>query len=244
MNIHVGDGTLKALAEAANDPSIISMSWRFYGNKGVEAYQDRWITEQFFHCAPQYLPRPRLGWGFKSMIRTDAPVGKIGVHRPLDINWKQEKNLRWVNGSGRPMPRKTMKGSAWFSRKASIGYDMVTLNHYILRSAESFLVKRERGRINHVDQDQGLEYWATRNYATERNEDILKRLGPAREVWDDLLADEVLAGLHAKAVDWHQARITKLKADPDYLKLYEMITDPSRNDAIFVAEAEPEDVSD
>ncbi len=244
VNIHVGDGTLKALAEAANDPSVISMSWRFFGNKGVEAYEDRWVTEQFFHCAPQYLPRPRLGWGFKSMIRTDAPVGKIGVHRPLDINWKQEDNLRWVNGSGRQMPRKTMKGSAWFSRKASIGYDMVTLNHYILRSAESFLVKRERGRINHVDQDQGLEYWATRNYATERDESILARLDPAKAVLDDLMADTDLAALHEKAVIWHQDRIAKLKADPEYLKLYEMITDPAQKDAIYVAEAEPEDVSD
>lgn len=244
VNIHVGDGTLKALAEAANDPSVISMSWRFFGNKGVEAYQDRWVTEQFVHCAPQYLPRPRLGWGFKSMIRTDAPVGKIGVHRPLDINWKQEDNLRWVNGSGREMPRKTMKGSAWFSRKASIGYDMVTLNHYILRSAESFLVKRERGRINHVDQDQGLEYWATRNYATERDESILNRLNPAKAVLDSLLADPALAALHEAAVTWHQDRIAKLKADPEYLKLFRMITDPAQKDAIYVAEAELEDVSD
>ena len=244
VNIHVGDGTLKALAEAANDPSVISMSWRFFGNKGVEAYEDRWVTEQFLYSAPQYLPRPRLGWGFKSMVRTDAPVGKIGVHRPLDIDWKQEDNLRWVNGSGRQMPKKTMKGSAWFSRKASIGYDMVTLNHYILRSAESFLVKRERGRINHVDQDQGLDYWATRNYATEYNDAILPRLDPARAIADDLMADAELAGLHRKAVDWHRARIAKLKADPDYLKLYEMITDPAQKDAIYVAEAEPEDVSD
>ena len=142
------------------------------------------------------------------------------------------------------MPKKTMKGSAWFSRKASIGYDMVTLNHYILRSAESFLVKRERGRINHVDQDQGLDYWATRNYATEYNDAILPRLDPARAIADDLMADAALAVLHRKAVDWHQARIAKLKADPDYLKLYKMITDPARKDAIYVAEAEPEDVSD
>ena len=244
INIHVGDGTLKALFGASNDPNIVSMTWRFFGNKGVHGYEDRWITEQFFACAPQYIPRPRLGWGFKSMVRTTAPVGKIGVHRPLDIDWNGGDDLRWVNGSGRVMPKKTMKGSAWFSRKASIGYEMVTLNHYILRSAESFLVKRERGRINHVDQDQGLDYWATRNYATERNEDILPRLGPAKAVHADLVADKKLAQLHADAVGWHQDRIAKLKADPDYLKLFEMITDPEQKDAIFIAEAEPEDISD
>ena len=38
------------------------------------------------------------------------------------------------------------------------------LNHYAVRSAESFLVKRDRGRVNHVDRDQGLNYWFRMNH--------------------------------------------------------------------------------
>lgn len=237
LNVHVGDGTMQGMLAAMNNPDIVSMTWRFFGNGNVHAYEDRPVTEQFVRCAPEYLPRPRLGWGFKSMARPSGPSDKIGVHRPLDLD--QNRDIRWVNGSGRIMPEKSMGNSTWFSRKASIGYDMVTLNHYILRSAESFLVKRERGRINHVDQDQGLAYWTARNYSTETDtraaQFMAQRVAP---VLAELKADPELSRLHAEAVEWHRARIAYLKAQPDYLALYNSITDPELPDAIYVAEVE------
>ncbi|QPH55933.1 glycosyltransferase family 2 protein [Pontivivens ytuae] len=236
VNVHVGDNTLQGLIAAMNHPDIVSMTWRLFGNHGIAAYEDRPVTEQFVRCAPQYLPRPRLGWGFKSMTRPSAPSNKIGVHRPLDLD--PDAELRWVNGSGRRMPEKSMGNSTWFSRKASIGYDMVTLNHYMLRSAESFLVKRERGRINHVDQDQGLDYWRFRNYATEtdtRAAEFMRRC-VAPEL-AKLKGDPVLGRLHDEAVAWHKTRIAHLRSLSDYATLYEAITDPDLKDAVYVAEA-------
>ena len=55
------------------------------------------------------------------------------------------------------MPR-TMYRNAWRSTASTEEYDLVQFNHYTVRSAESFLVKRDRGRVNHVDRDQGLDY--------------------------------------------------------------------------------------
>jgi hypothetical protein len=217
------------------DPNIVSLTWRFFGSRGMHRYEDSWITERFNACAPRYLPRPRLGWGFKSLVHRSVPYGKLGVHRPLDIDPDDVSALRWVNGSGRSMPPETVEGSAWFSRKNSIGYRMATLNHYVLRSAESFLVKRERGRINHVEQDQGLDYWAKRNYSTETNMSIHRQLPAAREVWQRLMADPLLAGLHAEAVAWHRDRIAALMANPDYRALYHAITDPDLEDGVFYA---------
>jgi hypothetical protein len=49
--------------------------------------------------------------------------------------------------------------NAWRSTFETVGYDLVQLNHYAVRSAGSFLVKRDRGRVNQVDRDQGLAYW-------------------------------------------------------------------------------------
>lgn len=40
--------------------------------------------------------------------------------------------------------------NGWRSTIETYGYDLVQLNHYAVRSAESFLVKRDRGRVNHV----------------------------------------------------------------------------------------------
>lgn len=233
VNIRVGDGTFPALLEAAGDPNVISMTWRFFGNRDVRNYEDRWQTEIFTACAPLYIPKPRLGWGFKSFFRPDGPFGKIGVHRPLGLDDCRANEVRWVNGAGRVMPDRMVRKNEWFSRKDTIGYDMVTLNHYVLRSAESFLVKRQRGRINHVDQDQGLAYWANRNYATETDTSIHAHLPRARQVLDKLLADGELSRLHQEAVDWHRGRIAFLMAQDDYRGLYDAITSPELVDAIW-----------
>ena len=244
VNIHVGDGTFTALLEAARDPNVISMTWRFFGNRGIHAYEDRWQTEQFTACAPLYIPKPRLGWGFKSFFRPDGPFAKIGVHRPLDLDEARADEVRWVNGAGRVMPERMLRKNEWFSRKDTIGYDMVTLNHYILRSAESFLVKRQRGRINHVDQDQGVAYWCNRNYATETDRSIHAHLPRAKEELARLLSDEALFSLHGDAVEWHRARIAALMAEDDYRALYDAITNPHLPDAIWRERAGGEETDD
>ncbi|AZQ67755.1 glycosyltransferase family 2 protein [Silicimonas algicola] len=241
VNIHVGDGTFAALLEAANHPNVISMTWRFFGNRGVHAYEDRWQTEILTACAPLYIPKPRLGWGFKSFYRPDGPFTKVGVHRPLGLDPERADEVRWINGAGRAMPERVALKSEWFSRKDTIGYDMVTLNHYVLRSAESFLVKRQRGRINHVDQDQGVNYWVTRNYATETDTSIHARLPRARDVLVGLLADEDLFRLHRASVAWHRERIDELMRETEYRALYDAITDPSLPDAIMRAPKEKGD---
>jgi hypothetical protein len=235
VNIHVGDGHFRDLVEAAHDPNVISMTWKFFGNRGVHAYEDRWQTEVFEVCAPRVIPKPRLGWGFKSFYRPDGPFRRIGVHRPIDLDPDRAREVRWVNGSGHLMPERMKEKNEWFSRKDTIGYDLVTLNHYVLRSAESFLVKRQRGRVNHVDQDQGLTYWATRNYASETDTSIHARLPAARVIWHELMADSELYALHQAAVAWHRRRINVLMAEPDYRALYDSITNPDLPDAIWRA---------
>ena len=167
--------------------------------------------------------------------RHHGPFAKLGVHRPLELDESRADDVRWVNGAGRVMPERVVHKAEWFSRKDTIGYDMVTLNHYVLRSAESFLVKRQRGRINHVDQDQGLAYWVNRNYATETDTSIHAHLPRAREALSRLLADEKLFQLHLDAVAWHQDRIATLMAEPDYRALYAAITNPGLPDAIWRA---------
>ena len=245
MNIHIGDGTIDALCAAAGEPNLIAMTWKFFGNGGVHAYEDRPVTQQLTACAPPFIPKPRLGWGFKTMIHRTAPFAKLGVHRPLQLDETRRAEVRWVNGSGQMMPDALVDGNGWRSTKRTVGYDMVTLNHYILRSADSFLVKRERGRINHVDQDQGQHYWSRRNYATETDTRaaafMADRVAP---VLAELKADATLARLHDEAVDWHRARIAHLKAQPDYAALYATITDPDLPDAIYLAEVEEENAGD
>ena len=233
INIHVGDGTLKAFFEAANHPNVVSFTWKFFGNGGVHGYEDRPIIEQFVRCAPEVIPKPRLGWGFKSMFHKSSPYTALGVHRPMKPDETRLDEVRWVNGSGKVMPPSALL-RGWRSTTQSLGYELATLNHYVLRSAESYLVKRERGRINHTDQDQGFYYWSRRNYSTEIDQRIHARLPAMEAVRSEMLKDPVLAKLHAEAVAWHSSRIEKLKATPGYDDLFEELCRTDRPDAIHV----------
>ncbi|MEO0360866.1 MAG: hypothetical protein AAF322_07145, partial [Pseudomonadota bacterium] len=100
------------------------------------------------------------------------------------------------------------------------GYAGAQLNHYALRSAESFLVKCDRGLPNSRATSLDLGYWAERNFNQEEERSIQRRLPATKAKLAELKADPVLARLHDHAVAWHRARIKELLAKPGPLKLF------------------------
>ena len=154
INVHAGDATLQDLFRAAGDPDMISMTWRLFGSSGIVEYQDGPVPEQFTKAAPRLTRKPHHNWGFKTIFRRGVPFAGMGVHRPHEPIGNMPK---WTNGSGEQLPDRYLQGG-WRSGIDCWGYDLVTLNHYAIRSCESFLVKRDRGRANHVARPQGIEY--------------------------------------------------------------------------------------
>lgn len=229
INIHTGDGTLAALIEATGDPDLISFTWRFYGCGGVVGFEDRPVTELFTRAAPEYTRKPHHNWGFKTMARLPLPFERLGVHRPSRLRSDADRP-RWVNGSGLPMPPNYID-DGWRSTKLSWGYGLATLNHYAVRSIESFLVKRDRGRVNHISRDQGLEYWQIFNRNDEEANSILPAARRAEAITRLFKSDPVLADLHAQSVDWHRAKIAELMTRPEFRDLYDQLSaDPMAHD--------------
>jgi len=227
VNIHVGDGTLDALFDATGEIDVVSMQWRLFGNGNVAQYSDGLILEQFDKCAPKFCPNPVQAWAVKSMYSTKGPhvAGKftrIGVHRPNNAG-KDVGDIRWVDGCGRPVLDKFVK-EGWRFGTHSYGYDLVTLNHYAVRSAESFMVKRDRGRVNHVDRDQGLAYWLRMNFNMERDDSIQRHIPRARLEYDKLLKLRGIKTRQTAAVKAHKAKIKSLLARADSKAFYDDIT--------------------
>jgi hypothetical protein len=223
VNIKVGDGTLDALFAAVPDANMISMTWRLFGNCDVHEYEDRPITEQFLRCAPELARKPHQAWGFKTLFQNIGLYKKLGVHRPKGLNPQLWEEINWVNGSGQPLPRDMFR-NAWRSTTETYGYDLVQLNHYAVRSAESFLVKRDRGRVNHVDRDQGLAYWFRMNNNAEEEVSIQSRLPMMAAELARLLADPEIAAAHAHSVACHRAKIDELRATENYASFYADLT--------------------
>ncbi len=220
VNIHVGEGRLTDLWDAAPGADLISMTWRLFGNSDRAGFEDVPVTEQFARCAPKLIRRPHQAWGFKTLYRNTGQFPDMGVHRPKGA--PPGAPVRWVNGSGRAMPRGIV-ASGWRSGIDSYGYDLVTLNHYAVRNAESFLVKRDRGRVNHVTRDQGEGYWFRMNNNAEEDRSIQRHSAALARDIAELKADPLIAAAHAACVAAHRARIAELLRRPDQRAFYDLL---------------------
>ncbi|MEN8837279.1 MAG: glycosyltransferase family 2 protein [Celeribacter marinus] len=225
INVKVGDGTMSALFTALPDANLISCTWRLFGNADVHGYQDQFLLEQFDRAAPEHANKPHQAWGFKTLFKNIGLFKKFGVHRPKGLKPQIWDKIRWYNGSGKPMPRTEFR-NAWRSTSDTYGYDLVQLNHYAVRSAESFLVKRDRGRVNHVDRDQGLAYWFRMNNNFERETSIQRMIPKLRTEYDRLLADPEIAAQHQACVKAHTAKIAQLRSTETYAKFYNELSGP------------------
>ena len=225
INIKIGDGTLASLYAAMGGANMISLTWRLFGNAETHAFTDQFILTQFTQCAPEVIRKPHQAWGFKTLFRNIDIYKKLGVHRPKGLRPDLWDQIHWLNGSGKPMP-KEMYRNGWRSTLETFGYDWVSLNHYAVRSAESFLVKRDRGRVNHVDRDQGQNYWFRMNHNIHQDTSIQRMIPALQTEYARLLADPEIAAAHAQCVSNHKTRIAELRATDTAAAFYAELTSP------------------
>ncbi|SLN29388.1 hypothetical protein AQS8620_00906 [Aquimixticola soesokkakensis] len=234
MNIRTGNGTLDDLFAAAPDATAWAMTWRLFGHNDVTQFADDLVIGQFDHCAPKYCPKPHTVWGFKTMFRNDGAYEKFSCHRPNKLDPARAADIKWVNGSGKDMGEE-VKENGWRSGLGTIGYDLIQLNHYALRSAESYLIKRQRGRALHVDRSIGINYWVRMDWNQHKDVSIQRNIERTRVELDRLLADDVLRDHHARAVDWHRAKAAELHQNPEFETLYEQALETKLDDLERVA---------
>ncbi|MGB0507450.1 MAG: glycosyltransferase family 2 protein [Pikeienuella sp.] len=222
INIHTGQGTFADLVHAIPDAHMISMIWRLFGNGFVDEFKDRFVTEQFEYAALDNCARPALAWGFKTAFNPQKVDGVWSVHRPKKID-DQKDHLNWYLSTGQKMEERFFR-SGWRADRKTAGYDLVSLNHYSLRSSESYLVKKHRGRVNHTKEDQDISYFFRMNHNVAPERSIQAKLPQAKALYAQFLQNNVLRALHDRGVAQHHARIESLKTKPDYQSLYNTVT--------------------
>ncbi len=207
LNIRVGEGRLDDLFAAVGEADAISVCWKLFGNSGRLDYSESPVIEQFDRaCGELEFPNYRA-LGMKTLVRNNDRLEKLRIHRPAFH--MDRGDVAWVDGGGRPMPDDYL-GQGWKAYEG-FSHDYARLHHYAVRSVDSFLVKRDRGRTNHVGDDQGITYWSNMNYNSEADTSIHAHLPGLRHEMDRLLQDPELARLHKGAVDWHRGRIEELR---------------------------------
>lgn len=219
VNLRAPLTDLAGLVAAADDPDAIVLPWRLFGHNGRARLEPGLTTAQFTRAAPAGCDYPVGSRQFKTMFRADGPFRQIGVHRP---RLKGKANgARWADGSGQPMPNGFAKAE---QRLTLYGLpdatDLVQLNHYSVRSAESFMIKRARGLPNRRGKSIDLTYWVERNFNIVEDTSIAHLATATRAVLDQLLALPGMAALHGAAIANHHAKFETLMQDEAELKLY------------------------
>ncbi|MEL6640056.1 MAG: glycosyltransferase family 2 protein [Pseudomonadota bacterium] len=206
--IRTGEGRLQDLMDAVGDVDAISFCWKLFGHSERDHFEPGFVTEQFMWAAPEKAFPNQRSAGIKTLLRNNDKFLRMKVHRPLVA--EDPKDLKWVDAGGQPMPERYLK--AHWSAHRQFSHEYARLYHYAVRSIDSFLVKRDRGRTNHIDADQGVDYWQAMNANFAYDDSILERLPAAKREYQALMADPVLSKLHSAACDWHLDKISELKS--------------------------------
>ncbi|KKM22133.1 hypothetical protein LCGC14_1628460, partial [marine sediment metagenome] len=168
LSIRHGDGTLDTLIDGikAEGADGMVITWRIFGSGGVQHWSRDFVTEQYLMAAP---PMWNKGWGVKTLFQFDPENWKLGIHRPkmknkvLDTDYPA--GIKWLNGSGREM-EDYFKFRGWRSIVRTVGYDWAQMNHYAVKSIDSYAIRKFRGNVNNKKDKYNGDYWALQ----DRNE--------------------------------------------------------------------------
>lgn len=232
LNIHVGDNTIPALIEACGDPQAISVNFQFFANDGIDGFEDRPVIEQFTRSHNPDIWCGDVAVEVKSLVRNDFPLQYYGAHRPFFRgNLAPRKRPLWTDGSGRKVerkfliaenPRRIRKFPARGAR------DFATLNHYALRSLDSYLVKNDRGDVNRENRAFDDTYWRERNDGAYEDLSIQRYLPALRKEMARLKRLKGIKALHDAAVAAHQARRDALLGEETYRAMQAQLRNASR----------------
>lgn len=223
LNIRAGDHTIAALVAACGDPQAISVGFQYFANDGVERFVDAPVIAQFTRSHNPDLWCGDFTCEVKTLVRRDFPLHYHGAHRPfLDAARRPDARPFWTNGSGHEVPDRFIMAAdpAEMRRLPARGArDHATLNHYALRSLDSYLVKRDRGDVNRENRVFDETYWRERNDAAFHDPSIQRHLPALHAALAALKSDPEIAALHDETVRLHREKRDALLARPDYRAL-------------------------
>lgn len=218
INLRAPLNTLSDLVAEIGDADAITLPWRLFGHAGRPRLTNDLTTEVFNRASPPGCDYPIGARQFKTLFRAKGAFRQMGVHRPRP---KKAAVPKWVDGSGNALPEAFVNAgqriTLYGTRDAS---DLVQLNHYSVRSAESFMLKRARGLPNRKDRKIDLTYWVERNFNIAEDKSIHRHLPATKEILSEMMANEQLSELHAGAHAHHHAEFLQIMKDGAAVKFF------------------------
>jgi hypothetical protein len=221
LDIKCGDHTLDALFAACPEASVFTFIWQLFGHNGVIQFRDQPVTAQFTRCAAPQQIHPMQSRAIKTLFRNNGHYRLISTHRPKSILPRHARQSYWVDGNGARLTGFEQQGWAFLGTGQGYGDALARMNHYAVRSMESYMMKRLRGDVNTTSfhgkmESSGEIYWRLHCWNDVENHNLAQRGGILAAVLARLQSDAVLLQLHQQSVAFHQDRIADLRDRPQF----------------------------
>lgn len=229
LNIHLGNKKLDDLLEYldAENCDTILVQWRIFGDSGQSGIPERMID---YGMVGASAPDMWLSRSIKAVWKSSSKFSGFGVeslHRPL-VNTSAQSQPRAILSNGDPIRPNLPPnagwlmgdddgGNHWASRQPG-ALTLAQLNHYSVKSRDSLMLKRVRGRgwaPEGSDERHTDEFYKKYNRNECVDDSILLLLPELNHEIDRLMALPGVAQLHNDARKDALSRVHKLRYDSD-----------------------------
>ncbi len=211
LNIHEGGGRLSDLIGRFPEADAIPVAWRMFSSGGETDLPRGLTVATFTDAEPERDPEIKVGRFVKTLFRGGDRILRLGTHAPV---YHDDAAPIWASAALEADPDGDPRRPA-----PETGYGPAQVNHYAVRSVDAFLVKRDRGRVNHVNRDMGLDYWQRWNQGGVEDRTILRHLSELEAEVSRLREDPIVAHLEQGMIEWHRRKVATLQAQPEYAAL-------------------------
>lgn len=233
INIRSGQGKMADLLKQTGPFDALSMSELNHGSNMKEEFTPGLVTEQFPRHQRERPGKWKSRRGVKTIVRLGEKLKHIRNHRP-DMR-RDAGPVVWLDGSGRPLT--SLHNDPTENGIDVRGtYEMVVLDHFALRSLNSYLIKMDRGDVVVKGKMVSPRYWRLRDRQSDLTSTFERQQKDFREVYNTLMKDEILAGLYHESCKAHQSRIDEILKEPLFLERKEWVKDNIWK--LFLEEAE------
>ena len=215
LQIKTGLGTLDDFGAAVGAFDVVSFTSMPYNSNGVLRLKPDFVSDQFTQYSKFYSDLRQNGQSelnaIKTMFRNQIEFRLRRNHRPL-LDGFSKTGYAWVDGSGNRLDQDFVDGE----QKTISPFNstrFAEFGHYAIKSAESFLLKVDRGDVAGDPRlDRSRKYWASYNTPGDPMPAFAHKSSRFGEIYAALLGDPVLAEMHAASFDIHQRKVARILA--------------------------------
>jgi hypothetical protein len=195
-------GSVAELVDRVSPVDAISLTSTPYSSDDRCEMIDEPVCDQFERMSR--APAPEVLTAVKTLYRNALPWSPRRNHRPIMRDFSA-RGLVWKDGSGHELPPAYTDSDMKVIASGGTT-DFARLNHYAIRSIESFLVKIDRGDVMGAArlEERFVDYY--KDYDGAGPSDPAPLGDQAPKILAEFLSDPDLGHLHRRAFDWHREK--------------------------------------